>query len=117
MRVVVAIIFAVSCPILPAQQPQLFGPPKSGARFTSPTFAETFGASAPALKPPPPATQSCAIPLLSAATNDKANYFIQRVTPKENPDPGMPVAKALPVCGAPADSADVSAPDTSAPKK
>lgn len=103
MRIGIAILFALFCGVLPAQEPQLFGPPKSGARFTSPSFAETFGPTAPAPKVTP-APKSCAIPLLATAVKDDVNYAIQRIAPKESLDPGMQVVKGLPVCGAPEDS-------------
>jgi hypothetical protein len=121
MRLSILFLCAVFCGNLPAQQPQLFGPPKSDARFKSPSFAETFGAPAPALLPPPtlkprptlkplavlkPLTvpKTCAIPLLSAATKNNVDYVIHRVAPKENVDPQMQVANGIPACGAPFDS-------------
>lgn len=121
MRLSMLILCAMFCGNLPAQQAQLFAPPKSDARFKSPSFAETFGAPAPALAPPPalkppptfkplavlkPLTvpKRCAIPLLSAGNSDNMNYVIQRVAPKENVDPQMQVANGIPACGAPSDS-------------
>ena len=107
MRLSMLILCTMFCGNLPAQQAQLFGPPKSDARFKSPSFAERFGA--PALAPPPalksaPALKTCAIPLLGAAAKNNVDYVIKRVAPKENVDPQMQVANGIPACGAPADS-------------
>lgn len=95
-----ALLLAGCCLIVAAQQPQLFESPSAEPRFKSspPSFTETF--SKPSTQPAAQ-TNRCAVPLLNApaaATNDR----IQRFTPKDSPEPGMPIAKGLPVCGAPA---------------